>query len=125
MRKGLALLSHGWRQVDQAQIDKGAVEAALPFRDRCKVGSAALLEQTRARRKDLVKGLRQMAEEARVRVRAHRRTAIDEGKKLQKSGELTEDGLRDLEADVQKLTDKFVKTIDENFERKEAEVMKV
>ncbi|MFL6529143.1 MAG: ribosome recycling factor [Chthoniobacterales bacterium] len=82
-------------------------------------------ELSEERRKDLVKGLRQMAEEARVRVRGHRRTAIDEGKKLQKSGELTEDGLRDLEADVQKLTDKFVKTIDENFERKEAEVMKV
>ena len=82
-------------------------------------------ELSEERRKDLVKGLRQMAEEARVRVRGHRRHALDEAKKLQKGGGLTEDGLRDFEADVQKLTDKFVKTIDDNFERKEAEVMKV
>ena len=66
-----------------------------------------------------------MAEEARVRVRANRRTAVDEAKKMQKAGELTEDGLRDLEADVQKLTDKSVKEIDEHLERKEAEVMKI
>jgi ribosome recycling factor len=82
-------------------------------------------ELSEERRKDLVKALKQMAEEARVRVRANRRTAMDEARKLQKSGELTEDGLRDLEADVQKLTDRFVKSIDEHLERKDAEVMKV
>ena len=82
-------------------------------------------ELSEERRRDLVKSLKQMAEEARVRVRANRRTAMEDAKKLQKSGELTEDGLRDIEADVQKLTDKFVKSIDDHFERKEAEVMKV
>jgi len=82
-------------------------------------------ELSEERRKDLVKGLKQMAEEARVRVRANRRTAMDEAKKLQKSGDLTEDGLRDVETDVQKLTDRFVKSVDDHFERKEAEVMKV
>lgn len=82
-------------------------------------------ELSEERRRDLVKSLKQMAEEARVRVRANRRAALDDAKKLQKSGELTEDGLRDLEDDVQKLTDKFVKSIDEHLERKEAEVMKV
>lgn len=82
-------------------------------------------ELSEERRRDLVKGLKQMAEEARVRVRGNRRTALDEAKKLQKSGELTEDGLRDLEDEVQKLTDRFVKSIDEHFDRKEAEVMKV
>jgi ribosome recycling factor len=82
-------------------------------------------ELSEERRRDLVKSLKQMAEEARVRVRTNRRNALDEAKKLQKGGELTEDGLRDLEADVQKLTDRFVKSIDEHFERKEAEVMKV
>ena len=82
-------------------------------------------ELSEERRRDLVKALKQMAEEARVRVRTNRRTAVDDGRKLQKTSELTEDGLRDLETEVQKLTDRFVKSIDEHFERKEAEVMKV
>ena len=84
-------------------------------------------ELSEERRRDLVKSLKQMAEEARVRVRVNRRGAIDEAKKLQKSksGELTEDGLRDLETEVQKLTDRFVKSIDDHFDRKEADVMKV
>ena len=82
-------------------------------------------ELSEERRKDLVKSLRQMAEEARVRVRANRRTAVDDARKMQKAGELTEDGLHDLETDVQKLTDKSVKQIDDHLERKEAEVMKI
>ena len=82
-------------------------------------------ELSEERRRDLVKSLKQMAEEARVRVRTNRRSAIDEAKKLKTAGDVTEDGLRDLEADVQKLTDRFVKSVDDHFERKEAEVMKV
>jgi len=82
-------------------------------------------ELSEDRRKDLVRSLRQMAEEARVRVRGNRRTAMDEAKKIEKAGELTEDQLRDLEGDIQKLTDRFVKSIDDHIERKETEVMKV
>jgi ribosome recycling factor len=82
-------------------------------------------ELSEDRRKDLVRSLRHMAEEARVRVRGNRRTAMDEAKKIEKAGELTEDQLRDLEGDIQKLTDRFVKSIDDHIERKEAEVMKV
>jgi ribosome recycling factor len=82
-------------------------------------------ELSEERRKDLVRSLGKMAEEARVRVRNNRRTAMDEAKKLQKSGGLTEDGLHDLEANVQKLTDRFVKSVDDHLERKEAEIMKV
>ena len=82
-------------------------------------------ELSEERRKDLVRSLGKMAEEARVRVRNNRRTAMDEAKKLQKSGGLTEDGLHDLESDVQKLTDRFVKSVDDHLERKEAEIMKV
>ncbi len=82
-------------------------------------------ELSEERRKDLVKSLSKMAEEARVRVRANRRTALDEARKLKTSGGLTEDGLRDLEADVQKLTDRFVKSVDDHLERKEIEIMKV
>jgi ribosome recycling factor len=82
-------------------------------------------ELSEERRKDLVRSLGKMAEEARVRVRANRRGALDEAKKLKASGALTEDGLRDLEQDVQKLTDRFVHSIDEQLRHKEAEVMKV
>jgi ribosome recycling factor len=50
---------------------------------------------------------------------------MDDAKKLEKSGEVTEDQLRDTEAEIQKLTDRFVKSIDEHLERKDAEVMKI
>ena len=50
---------------------------------------------------------------------------MDEAKKLQEGGEADRRRLRDLEGDVQKLTDRFVKSIDEHLERKDAEVMKV
>jgi ribosome recycling factor len=82
-------------------------------------------ELSEERRKELVRSLKQMGEEARVRVRANRRSAMDEAKKSQKAGETTEDQLHDAEADIQKLTDRFVKSIDDHLERKEAEVMKV
>jgi ribosome recycling factor len=82
-------------------------------------------ELSEERRKDLVRSLSKMAEEARVRVRGNRRTALDDAKKLKTSGGLTEDGLRDLESEVQKLTDRFVKSVDEHLERKEAEIMKI
>ena len=82
-------------------------------------------ELSEERRKELVKSLGKMAEEARVRVRANRRTALDDAKKLKTSGEVTEDGLRDLEHQVQKLTDRFVKSVDDHLGRKEAEIMKV
>jgi ribosome recycling factor len=44
---------------------------------------------------------------------------------LKTAGELSEDGLRDLEQEVQKLTDRFVKSVDDHLARKEAEIMKV
>ena len=82
-------------------------------------------ELSEERRKDLARSLGKMAEEARVRVRGNRRTALDEAKKLKASGELSEDGWHDLEQEVQKLTDRFVKSIDEHLAHKEAEIMKV
>ena len=82
-------------------------------------------ELSEERRKELVRSLGKMAEEARVRVRSNRRTALDEAKKLKASGTLTEDQLRDAEDEVQKLTDRFVHSIDEHLKHKEAEVMKV
>src|SRR5436309_11599937 len=63
-------------------------------------------ELSEERRKELAKSLGRMAEEARVRVRSKRHAALDEAKKLKAAGELTEDGLRDVQNEVQKLTDR-------------------
>jgi ribosome recycling factor len=77
------------------------------------------------RRKDLVKSIKQMAEESRVRVRSARREAIDAIKKAHKDGTVSEDDLETYEKEVQKLTDGFVKKIEEALVAKEAEIMKV
>ena len=77
------------------------------------------------RRKDLVKGIKQMAEEARVRMRSSRREGIDAIKKAQKEAKITEDELGSYEKEIQKLTDGFVKKIDDGLALKEADIMKV
>jgi ribosome recycling factor len=58
-------------------------------------------------------------------VRACRREAMDTAKKLQKEGDISEDGLKDAEQDIQKLTDRFVAAIDKQVDAKEAELMKI
>jgi len=77
------------------------------------------------RRRDLVKTCKGIAEDTRVRIRACRRDGMDELKKIQKGGAITEDDLKNLEKDVQKLTDDYTKKVDETFVSKEADIMKV
>lgn len=77
------------------------------------------------RRKELVKEVAKRGEEAKVAVRGVRRDAIERFKKQKKAGEVTEDGLMDLEDDIQKLTDKFVKQIDGIVKEKEDEIKEV
>jgi ribosome recycling factor len=73
----------------------------------------------------LTRTVKGIAEESRVRVRACRRTAIENAKKLEKDAKISEDELTDSEADVQKLTDKAVAEIEKVVAAKEAELMKV
>ncbi len=80
---------------------------------------------TEDRRKDLVKVIKKKSEEHKVAVRNIRHKAVDEIKGLQKSGEITEDGVKRGGDHVQKLTDKFVKQIDELVAGKEKEIMEV
>ncbi|MDQ3625343.1 MAG: ribosome recycling factor [Verrucomicrobiota bacterium] len=77
------------------------------------------------RRKDLVKTVKQMAEEARVRVRSARREGIDVLKKNQRAGTITEDDLETYEKEIQKLTDAWVKKIEDALAAKEADILKV
>ena len=80
---------------------------------------------TEERRKELSKSISKRCEEAKVAVRNLRRDAIDGFKKQKKANEITEDDLKDLEEKVQKLTDRFVKKIDEITSAKEKEIMEV
>lgn len=82
-------------------------------------------ELSEERRRDLVKSIKQIAEETKVRVRACRRDAMDAAKKMQKDGDLTEDDLRVAEGDIQKLTDKYIASVDHHFSAKEADIMKI
>jgi ribosome recycling factor len=82
-------------------------------------------ELSEERRKELVKTLKNMAEETRVRIRAARRQAMETAKKMQKEGGLTEDDLKGAETQIQKLTDKFVAEVDAQVVSKEADVMKI
>lgn len=77
------------------------------------------------RRKELVKVAGKYSEEARIAVRNVRRHAMDELKKAEKDGGISEDEHRQYSDEVQKLTDGFVKQIDETLSHKEAEIMQV
>ena len=90
-----------------------------------KVIRLAFPELTEERRKELVKDIKKMAEEAKVAVRAVRRDGIDEAKTKQKNSDITEDELKNAENDIQKLTDKKIEEVDKILENKEKEIMSV
>ena len=80
---------------------------------------------TEERRKELAKQVRKYGEEAKVAVRNIRRDAMDKFKKEQKKGEITEDDLKDLEKDMQKLTDDYIKEIDKITDKKDKELTEI
>jgi len=108
-------------------VEKGIKESKLGIMPQVdgKLLRLRIPELSEERRRDLVKTIKTMAEETKVRIRGFRRDGIDKLKKQQKDGAITEDDLRTLEKDVQELTDKFVKAIDEAVVHKEAEILKV
>ena len=82
-------------------------------------------ELTEERRKDLAKQIKKKGEDAKVAIRNVRRDALDAIKKLEKSGEMTEDDRKQGEEDSQKITDKAIKKIDEAIDIKSKEIMTV
>ncbi len=80
---------------------------------------------TEERRRELVKQCKNIAEESRVSVRNNRRDANSKLDRAKKDGDLSEDDVRRGEAEIQKLTDKYVAKIEEVLKAKEAEVMEV
>jgi len=78
---------------------------------------------TEERRKELVKYVHKIAEEGRVAIRNIRRDANEMAKELEKDHEISEDELHNGQEEVQKLTDKYIKLIDELVKRKEKDIL--
>lgn len=90
-----------------------------------KVLRLAFPQPTEERRRELVKQAKAFGEEAKVTVRNARRDALDKLKAMKKNSEITEDDLKGLEKDLQKVTDKAVDEIDASVADKEKEIMTV
>lgn len=80
---------------------------------------------TEERRKEIVKDVRKMSEDSKVAVRSVRRDAIEKLKAMKKNSEITEDDVKKGEGDIQKLTDKYVKLIDDRTSEKEKETLEI
>ena len=80
---------------------------------------------TEERRKELAKDVKKKGEDAKVAVRNIRRDAVDCVKKIVKAAEVSEDTGLDMEDDVQKMTDKYIREIDQRIASKTEEIMKV
>ena len=108
-------------------IEKALVEAQLgitPSNDGQMI-RLPIPELTEERRKEMVKLVHKMAEDARVAVRNVRRDVLHEVKRREKDGELSRDEAARVQDEIQKLTDREVKSIDEAMGRKEDEILAV
>tara|TARA_R110000787_G_scaffold24318_12_gene69134 strand:- start:713 stop:1270 length:558 start_codon:yes stop_codon:yes gene_type:complete len=116
-----------WDQGLVASVEKAIMESGLglnPSRDGSLV-RVPIPQLSEERRTELTKVAHKYAEQARVAIRNVRRDGMDTLKKLQRDGEISEDEQRAWETDLQKLTDDFVKEIDDSLSAKESEIMKV
>ncbi len=116
-----------WDRSLMKDIEKAIREADLGFNPSndgqiIRIPVPALTEE---RRREYVRLLHKLAEEARVAIRHVRKEANDEVKHRQKDEGLSEDDVRREQAEVQKLTDQYIAKVDEILKHKEAEVMEV
>lgn len=115
-----------WDKSILAEIEKEILAANLGVTPQnngeiIRINIPALTEE---RRKDLVKKVKQEAENCKVSIRNVRRSANDDAKKLEKDG-APEDAIKKLVDDIQKLTDDFVKKTDDIFNSKEKDIMTI
>ena len=90
-----------------------------------KVIRLAFPQLTEEHRKNLVKDVSKKAEEAKVAIRNIRRDAMDDLKKLKKDNAITEDDQKDGEKELQKITDNYIKQIEEMGDKKEKEILSI
>ena len=116
-----------WDKSAVAAVDKAIRSSGLGLNPAAdgQLVRVPIPELTEERRVDLVKVIKTMAEESRIRVRASRKDGMDAAKKMKADNVLTEDQMHDLEKIVQEITDKHIKEIDAKVGDKEKEVMTV
>jgi ribosome recycling factor len=108
-------------------IEKALMEAQLgltPSNDGQMI-RLPIPELTEERRKEYVKLVHKMAEDARIAVRNVRRDTLNDVKRREKDGEISKDEVSRIQDDVQKLTDSEVKSIDDAMAKKEAEILAI
>jgi ribosome recycling factor len=82
-------------------------------------------ELTEERRKELTKEVKKKGEDAKVAIRNIRREALDHFRKAEKEGEISEDQLKEIEEDIQKMTDKYIEKIDVHIENKNKDILSI
>lgn len=116
-----------WDPTALGEIEKALqkTDVGAPPQNDGKVIRINLPTMTEDRRKEMVKVVKRVAEEYRVAVRQERHEALDKIKKAEKAKEITQDDLKGLEIRIQKVTDGFVKQVDDQAAAKEKEITTV
>lgn len=125
--EGRILVIQPWDVSTISSIEKAiqASDLGVNPQDDGKVIRLIFPPLTEEKRKTLAKDVSKYGEEAKVAVRSVRRDCIDKLKKLKKDSEITEDDLHNGEEKMQKITDKFIKRIDEMVAEKESDIMAI
>ena len=116
-----------WDMSQLGAIEKAIMKAEIgmtPVNDG-KVIRISVPALTEERRRDIAKAISKMAEEFRVAVRNERRVLVDAVKKAEKDKLITEEDRKKAETDAQKITDTYIKSIDELIALKEKEIMQI
>lgn len=121
------LIIQPWDKSVASEIEKAILKSELgltPNNDGVviRINIPSLTEE---RRKELVKLVKKTGEDSKVAIRNIRRDGNDELKKIEKSGEISEDDSRRTQEEIQKLTDKYIDEIDKIVSHKEDEIMEV
>ena len=127
VEEGRTLAISPWDKSLISEIEKAILKSDLGLNpnttgDLIRVTMPILTEETR---QEYIKQARSEAENARVAMRNIRRDANNTAKDSQKSGDISEDDLRRLEDEVQKVTDTFIESIDNELKKKEADLLEI
>lgn len=121
------LLLQPWDESNVSAVEKGIQKANIGLNPAVqgKLLRISIPDLSTEQRQQFVKAVKEKAEQGRVAVRQVRRDSMEALKKEAKEDRISEDELKGAEEEVQKLTDKFIKNIDEHLHAKEAEIMEV